>query len=97
MADEREAPDRRAILLLPLAVWAAMLALGAGSLAYALLPGMPAKPEIALLLFAAQAALVAGIFMNLRRGNGLVTMTALIGVVWLGFLFLFSFADLLTR
>lgn len=89
-------PDR-AIWLKPLLVWIALLLLGAVSLGYALIPGIPLKPLIALGIVAAQASLVLGAFMNLGRSSGLVKMTALVMVVWLGYLFLMSFADLWTR
>lgn len=89
--------SRRAIVVRPLLVWAAMLALAAVSLGYALLPGAPAKLAVSLAVVAAQASLVLGLFMNLRRAGPLVRMTALIGVVWLSFLFILSAADFWTR
>ena len=88
---------RRAMLVGPLCVWAAMLALGAVSLGYALLPGMPAKLAVSLLAMAAQAGLVLGLFMNLGKAGALVRMTALVAIVWLSFLFILAFADLWTR
>lgn len=88
---------RRPILLKPLLVWAALFALGALSLGCALLPDLPAKLPVALAIVVVQASLVLSAFMNLGKASALVRMTALIGVLWLSFLFLMSFADLLTR
>lgn len=88
---------RRNILLKPLAVWACLLLLGAVNLGYALIPGMPLKPIVALAIVVAQASLVLAGFMKLGTSSTLVRATALIGIVWLSFLFLLAFADLLTR
>ena len=90
-------PDRREILLGPLLIWALLVTLGAASLAYALLAGTPAKPIVALVIVGAQASLVIGGLMRLGRASALVRMTALVALVWLGFLFLLAFADLWTR
>jgi caa(3)-type oxidase subunit IV len=89
--------ERRAILLKPLIVWGVLLLLAAISLTYALLPGMPLKPAFALGIVLVQATLVLGALMNLGRASTLVRMTAAAGIVWLGFLFLMTFADLWTR
>ena len=89
--------DRRGILLKPLIVWAMLLLLGAISLMYALLPGMPLKPAFALGTVFVQAALVVGALMNVDRASTQVRMAAAAGIVWLSFLFLMTFADLLTR
>ena len=89
--------ERRDILLKPLGVWAALFLLGAASLAYALIPGLPLKPLAALGIVLVQASLVLGGLMKLGQASALVRMAVLIGVVWLSFLFLLSFADLWTR
>lgn len=89
--------DRRAIILRPLLVWLALFGLGAVSLGYALIPGAPLKPLASLTIVVAQASLVLSAFMKLGKASGLVRMTALIGVIWLSFLFLMAFADLATR
>jgi cytochrome c oxidase subunit IV len=91
------APDRREAVVRPLRIWAALLLLGAASLGYALLPGAPFKLGVALAIFAVQAMLVGGAFMNLGRASPLIRVTAAAGSIWLGFLFLLAFADLLTR
>jgi len=94
---EPHAPDRGAIILRPLLVWAALFGLGAVSLGYALLPGAPLKPLLSLAIVVVQASLVLRAFMKFGKASTLVRMTALIGVVWLSFLFLMAFADLATR
>jgi caa(3)-type oxidase subunit IV len=96
MADERS-PDPRAIILRPLLVWMGLFGLGVVSLGYALWPGAPLKPMLSLAIVVVQASLVLGAYMNLGKASVLVRMTALIGVVWLSFLFLMAFADLATR
>jgi cytochrome c oxidase subunit IV len=88
---------RRDVLFSPLKIWAGLLLLGAISLAYALLGGLPYKPVFGLAIVAAQASLVLAGFMRLGKASGPVRMTALAGIVWLSFLFLMTFADLWTR
>ncbi len=90
-------PERRAIVLKPLLVWAALVGLGAISLGCALVPAVPFKPLLSLAVVVIQASLVLSAFMQLGKASALVRMTALIGVVWLSFLFLMAFADLATR
>jgi cytochrome c oxidase subunit IV len=91
------ASERRTIVLGALGIWAALFLLGAASLAYALIPGLPLKLPAALVVVVLQAALVLGGFMRLGKASALVRTTAAIGIVWLSFLFLMSFADLWTR
>ena len=90
-------PDRREVLLGPLLGWALLFVLGAASFGYALLPAAPGKPAVALLIVAAQASIVLGGLMRLGRSSALVRMAPFVAIVWLGFLFLMSFADLWTR
>jgi cytochrome c oxidase subunit 4 len=89
--------ERRSIVTGVAKIWATLLVLGAASLAYALLPGLPGKLPAALAIVIVQAALVLGGFMRLGQSSALVRTTVLVGVVWLGFLFLMTFADLWTR
>lgn len=88
---------RRQVILVPLFVWAALIGLLAVTIAYAYIPGAPARAGVGLLIGAAKAVLIAVFFMQLRRATGLVRLAALAGLVWLSFLFLFSFADWMTR
>ncbi len=80
-----------------LAVWIGLLLLLLASVGYAYLPGGPAKLPVGLLIAAAKVALIAEIFMELRKASPLVRVAAAAGAFWLGLLFLFSFADFLTR
>ncbi|MBA2934413.1 hypothetical protein HZF05_09910 [Sphingomonas sp. CGMCC 1.13654] len=89
--------EQRTIVLGAIGIWAALFLLGASSLAYALIPGLPLKLPAALVVVVLQAALVLGGFMRLGKASALVRTTALIGIVWLSFLFMMSFADLWTR
>ena len=91
------AGPHREVFLKPLFVWGGLLLLGICSLAYALVPDLPLRAVAALSIVIVQAALVLGGFMNLGKASALVRTTALVGIIWLSFLFLMSFADLLTR
>ena len=77
----------------PLAGWAALIALIAASA----LIGSHGGRTIPILIAGAQVAIVALAFMQLLRAEGLVRLAALAGIVWASFLFLLTFADLLTR
>jgi len=89
--------ERRDIVTGVVKIWATLLLLGTASLAYALLPGLPGKLPAALVIVIIQATLVLGGFMRLGQSSALVRTTVLVGVVWLSFLFLMTFADLWTR
>ena len=67
------------------------------SLAYAYWPSGPAKFGAGLGIATVKAALIATIFMQLRKSSALVHLAAAAGGAWLTLLFLFSFADFLTR
>lgn len=92
-----EKASLRAIATTPLVVWIALLAALAVTVAYALLPHAPLKPVVALSISALKATIIALFFMRLNKETSLVRLTALAGVFWLSFLFLFAFADYLTR
>ena len=92
--DDRE---RREILLQPILGWAGLMLLLGATLGYAFLPGAPGKIVVALAIAAADAALVATMFMRLGQASAIVRLAAIGGVAWLSLLFLFSFADFLTR
>lgn len=89
--------QRREVIWAPLTVWAGLMALLALTIVYAYLPGWPAKTEVAIAIGAAKAVLIAAFFMQLRNAAALVRLAALAGLVWLAFLYLFTFADYLTR
>jgi cytochrome c oxidase subunit 4 len=52
---------------------------------------------IAMLIAGAKAALIILVFMNVRFSPPLVRVFAVAGFLWLLVLFIFTFADLLTR
>ena len=89
--------ERRHVILAPLLVWLELLALLGATIAYAYVPGAPVKVEVALMIGAAKAGLIAILFMQLRRASGLVRMAAVAGLCWASLLYLFAFADYLTR
>lgn len=87
----------REVIWAPLAIWAGLMALLALTVVYAYLPGLPLKTEAALAIGAAKALLIAVFFMQLRHAAALVRLAAATGLAWLGFLYLFTFADYFTR
>lgn len=95
MAEPRT--SMRQLLMTPLLTWAALMALLLATVSYALVPHAPLKPWVALSISAAKASLIALFFMRLVKATPLVRLAGLAGVFWLSFLFLFAFADYLTR
>jgi caa(3)-type oxidase subunit IV len=89
--------EMRHILIIPLIVWAALIALLGLSLAYAYWPDAPGKFLAGLFIAGAKAAPIGAIFMQLRNASPLVQLASAAGLAWLSLLFLFSFADFLTR
>lgn len=87
----------RHIVLIPLLVWVGLIVLLGISLAYAYWPLGPVKFGAGLAIATVKAGLIATIFMQLRKSSALVHMAAAAGLAWLALLFLFSFADFLTR
>lgn len=91
-------PEQRAhVLIGPLRVWAALMLLLGVTIAYAYWPALPGKTPAGLAVAIVKAGLIAWLFMQLRQAAGIVRTAALAGVVWLTFLYLFTFADILTR
>lgn len=92
------APERRHhVLIVPVLVWAALMALLLASLGYSYLPGAPLKLLAGLAVAITKAGLIAAIYMELREASPLVRVAAACGLGWLSLLFIFSFADFLTR
>ncbi|MBT0667618.1 cytochrome C oxidase subunit IV family protein [Novosphingobium profundi] len=89
--------ERREIVLAPLIVWAGLFVLLGLTWGYAYIPGASAKVIVSLTIALAKGALIVAFFMQLRRADGLTRLAALAGIVWASFLFLFTFADFLTR
>jgi cytochrome c oxidase subunit 4 len=79
------------------AVFVALLALLLVSVGAAFVPIGPWSPVVALAMAAAKSALVIAYFMQLGRQPPLLRVFALGGFLWLGILFLLTFADVLTR
>ena len=89
--------QRRELIWAPLALWAVLMVLLGATLGYAYLPHAPAKLGISLSIGVAKAMVIALFFMQLRRAAGIVRSAALAGLIWASFLYLFAFADYLTR
>ena len=91
-------PEQRAhVVIAPLKIWAGLMALLTLTIVYALVPGLPLKTEAGLAIAVAKALLIAILFMQLKGATGIVRIAAVAGVTWGSFLFLLTFADLLTR
>lgn len=88
---------RRHVIWAPLGIWAGLMALLALTAGYAYWDGMPVKPVVSLGIGVAKGLLIALFFMQLRRSAGLVKLAAMTGLIWASFMFLFTFADFLTR
>ena len=88
---------RRRVILAPLATWAGLMVLLAVTALYAYLPSAPIKPEVSLAIGIAKALLIALFFMQLRKNASLIRLASMAGLVWASFLFMLTFADLLTR
>ena len=89
--------QRREVVWMPLLVWGALMALAAATLGYAYWHAAPAKLATGLVIALAKAVLVAVVFMQLSKASGLVRFAAVAGMVWASFLYLLTFADVLTR
>ncbi len=87
----------REVLWTPLIVWALLMALVGLTIMYAYWPGAPLKTEAALAIGATKALLIALVFMQLRQAAGLTRLAAGAGLAWASLLYIFSFADVLTR
>jgi cytochrome c oxidase subunit 4 len=89
--------DRNHVLIAPLKIWAGLMVLLGLTIGYAFMPGLPLKTEAGLAIALAKALLIAVLFMQLKRATGIVRLAAIAGVVWASFLFMLTFADVLTR
>jgi len=89
--------ERLHVILAPLATWAGLMGLLTVTAIYAWLPDAPIKPVVGLTIGVAKALLIALFFMQLRRSAGLVKVVSIVGIVWASFMFILTFADLLTR
>jgi len=89
--------QRDTVILAPLRIWAGLMGLLVLTIGYAYWPHLPLKTAAGIAIAVAKALLIAILFMQLRSAAGIVRFAAIVGVVWASFLFLFTFADLLTR
>ncbi|MGH6957560.1 MAG: hypothetical protein ACREEW_12925 [Caulobacteraceae bacterium] len=87
----------RHVVLVPLAAWAALGVAIVATCLYANWPHGPQKAAVTLLIAAAQALVSGVLFMRLDQASPLVRFAAVSGFVWLSYLFIFAFADYLTR
>ncbi|MGN6375212.1 MAG: hypothetical protein ACTHMG_06625 [Sphingomonas sp.] len=89
---------RRRVLWVPLAMWVALLGLLALTAGYAHISTAPGSGGTAnLIIMAVMWAVIAMILMQVRESSAIVRLAAMAGLIWASFLFLFTFADLLTR
>lgn len=89
--------ERHHVLVKPLRIWAALMALLVLTILYAFVPGLPFKTEAGLGIALAKALLIALLFMQLKSASRIVRIAAVAGLVWASFLYVLTFADLLTR
>ena len=68
-----------------------------GTIAIAYVHLGPMNLVVSLVIAAIKVAIIAVIFMELRHARGIQLLAAGVGVFWLMFLFLLSFADYLSR
>ncbi len=87
----------RSLLALPLAAWAALLALMAASTGVAFLPIGRDKLFVSVGISVVQAGLVGAILMRLDRASMLVRLAAAAAFLWIAFLFTLSGADYFSR
>lgn len=89
--------QRKTVIFVPCAAWAGLALAVVFTALYAHIPRVPAKPAVTLAIAGAQMLASGLIFMRLDKSSALVRLTAAVGLAWLSFLFIFSFADYLTR
>ncbi len=85
------------LIRLPLLALAALTALLGTTIAVAYVHLGAMNLVVSLLIAAIKVAVIALIFMELLKSTGIQRLAAGIGLFWLIFLFLLSFADYLSR
>ena len=80
-----------------LLVWHALIALLALTLGSAYVPMGTGNILMNMTISVVKTLLVAIFFMNLRTADPTTRLVAGVGALWLGFLFVLTFADILTR
>jgi caa(3)-type oxidase subunit IV len=102
MTDAADAPARpttaaRRIWLPDLLAWAALMGLLALTLGSAYVPMGALNAAVNLGIAGLKAAIVAVVFMGLRRDDALLRLAAGAALFWLLILFALTFSDFLTR
>lgn len=87
----------RGLWLKPLLTWIALCALLSATCALSFVPMGEGNLVVALLIAAAKAALVGGIFMRLSEDTALDRLAAAAGPIWLIIMFLLIGSDYFTR
>lgn len=88
---------RRRVILIPLAMWGGLLVLLLVSALYAHFSGAPARSWVNLAIAVGMWLIISLVLMQLRKSPALVRLAAMAGLIWASFLFILTFADLLTR
>lgn len=81
----------------PLTAWVLLMAALATTTLYAMVPAAPLKATAALTVIACKVAIIAWIFMRLRRAEALLRFAAATGLLWLVALFVLGFSDYFSR
>jgi len=77
--------------------WVALLVLLALTIAASFAPLGPVLPFVSYTIAIAKTAIVVWLFMEMKTRDGLQRLALGVGFVWVLFLLLLSFADILTR
>jgi cytochrome c oxidase subunit 4 len=77
--------------------WLALMVLLAVNIGIAYVPAGDLTFSLNLAVAAAMVALIGWFFMDLSKASALNRMIAISGFLWVGILFLITFADYLTR
>ena len=80
-----------------LLAWVALMVLLASTIGASFLPLGPVLPFVSYSIAIAKTALIVWLFMEMKTREGLQRLALAVGFVWLSFLFIFTFADVLTR
>lgn len=88
---------RRRVVFVPLALWVGLIVLLAITAVYANVGAAPGKGIVNIAIAIGMWLVIAVMLMQLRRSAALIRLTAIAGLVWGSFLFILTFADLLTR
>lgn len=77
--------------------WAALLALLALTVGASFAPLGPVLPFVSYSVAIAKTGLIVWLFMEMKTRDGLQRLAFAVGFVWLGFLLVLTFADVMTR